>query len=155
MTSRIAILLALAASACTPRLLPGTEIHSNPDTRAIYDVLQRYRQAMEMRDASAVLALVAPDYFDTAGTPQPDDDADRGVLEKRLPEDLANVDTLKLELTVRKIDVDGDHAEAEVFYDEWYRAKTPAGGIAPRRDSDVHRMRLRRIEGSWKFTSGL
>jgi len=155
MTSRPAILLALAFAACAPRLLPGTEIEETRDTRAIYDTLVAYRDAMNRRDAGAVLALAAPDYFDDAGTPQPQDDVDRAILEKRLPEDLGKLETLRLELTVRRIEVQGDKAVAEVFYDGWYLVKTPVGKDVPRRDSDLHRMALRKVQGRWLFTNGL
>jgi hypothetical protein len=147
--------LALLAAACSPRRIPGTEIRETRDTRAVFDAVEAYRNAMQKRDAPSVLALVAPDYFDTSGTPEPDDDVDLGLLEKRLPEDLAKVDAMRLELTVRRIAVTDDRAQAEIFFDAWYRVKTPGGSVVPRRDSDVHRMQLRRVEGAWKFTSGL
>jgi hypothetical protein len=155
MTSRLAIVFLLAASACSPRLLPGTEIEETRDTRAIYDTVLAYRQAMEKRDAAAVLALVSPDYLDQSGTGTPEDDVDRGELERRLAEDLATVDPLKLNFTIRRIDVTGNQAAAEIFYDSWYRVKTPGGGVVPRRDSDVHRMQLKRADKAWLFTSGL
>lgn len=147
--------LALLASACSARRIPGTEIRETPDTRAVFDAVEAYRNAMQKRDAASVLALASRDYFDTSGTPEPEDDVDFTVLEKRLPEDLAKVDAMRLELTVRRIAVTDDRAQAEIFFDAWYRVKTPAGGVVPRRDSDVHRMLLRRVEGAWKFTSGL
>jgi hypothetical protein len=155
MTSRLTLpVIALLLAACGPRLLPGTDIHDTRDTRAIAGVLQSYRQAMEKRDAQAILGMVAPDYFDTAGTPNPDDDVNRAELERGLPQYLEKLDAVRLELSVRKIEVKGDTAEAEVFYDEWYRVKT-ATGVVPRRDTDIHRMQLRKVNGAWKFTRGL
>jgi hypothetical protein len=148
------VLAALLLTACGPRLLPGSDIHDTRDTRAIANLVQSYRQALEQRDASAVLALVSPDYFDTAGTTGPEDDVDRAELERRLPADLAKVEAIRLELTLRKIDVEGDRAEAELFYDGWYKVKTPSGTV-PRRDTDVHRMRLRKVAGQWRIASGL
>jgi hypothetical protein len=109
---------------------------------------------MEKLDAAAVLALVAPNYYDVAGTPDPVDDLDRARLEVALAGTLARAEGLRLSLTVRKIEVQGDEARAEVFYDEYYRVKTPAAQI-PRRDSDLHRMRLQKLGGAWKFVSGL
>jgi hypothetical protein len=155
MTTRLALLaLVLVAAACGPRLLPGTSIKETSDTRGVYDALLAYRTAMEKRDASAVLALVAADYFDNAGTIDPADDVNRAVLEQRLPADLDKLESLKLDLTVRKIEVQSDHAEVEVFYEGFYRVKTPSGLVA-RRDADVHRMKLSKVDGQWKFTSGL
>jgi hypothetical protein len=156
MTLRTTLLAiaAVAAAGCSPRRIPGTEITDTRDTRAVYDVVQSYRQAMEKRDAAAVLALVAPNYFDTSGTPEPEDDLDRNRLEASLAQDLSRAEGVKLDFTLRKIEVTGDEAFAELFFDSYYRVQTP-GGAVPRRDSDVHRLRLQRFDGDWKIVSGL
>ncbi len=152
-TTRLALLLALAA-ACAPRLLPGTEVKETRDTRAIYDVIQQWVTAMNARDVAGVLAVVAPDYFDDAGTPDPSDDLDRGRLEKALTDDFAKVEATKLAVTIRRIDVDGASATSELYYDSYYRVQTPAGAV-PRRDSDVYRLRLKKEDGAWKIVAGL
>jgi ketosteroid isomerase-like protein len=156
MTTRTAILAlaALAAAGCSARHIPGTQIEDTADSRAVYDVVQAYRRGMEKKDVAAVLALVAPDYFDTAGTSDPADDLDRARLEGSLAQDMARAEGVRLELTVRKIEVAGDAAEAELFYDSYYRVQTPGGAI-PRRDSDIHRMKLKKVEGAWKIVAGL
>jgi hypothetical protein len=156
MTTRTAILAlaALAAAGCSARRIPGTQIEDTRDTRAVFDVVQSYRQAMEKRDAAAVLKLVSPAYFDTAGTNDPKDDLDRRGLEASLAKELSRADAVKLDLTLRKIEVAGDQAEAELFYESYYQVQTPAGAV-PRRDSDVHRMKLHREDGSWKIVAGL
>jgi hypothetical protein len=146
-------LLALAAG-CKPSLLPGTEIPDTKDTRAVYEVLAAYRSALEKRDPQAVLALVAPNYFDNAGTPEPADDLDRAGLEASLAKDLPRTEGQRIEFTIRKIQISGDDALAEIFYDSYYRVKA-GSAIVPRRDSDVSRLHLKRIDGVWKFVSGL
>jgi ketosteroid isomerase-like protein len=152
-TIGLAILLAVAAG-CGARVLPGTDIRDTRDTRAIYDIIGQWVKAMNARDAGAVLAVVSPDYFDDAGTPDPADDLDRERLEKALVDDFARVEGAKLAVTVRRIDVEGDGATAELFYDSYYRVQTPAGAI-PRRDSDVYRLRLKKAGGEWKIVGGL
>ena len=156
MTNRLALLLALvAAAACTKHVLPGTDIQDTPEKRAIYTVIDAYVKAVNARDAGAVLGHVAPDYFDDAGTPEPNDDLDRAGLEKALAEAFGSLDAEKLAVAIRRIEVNADGtAFAEIFYDNWYRVQTPAGP-KPRRDSDVHRMKFRKVNGEWKFTSGL
>ncbi len=153
MTPRRLLPLLVLTLACGPKFLQGTEIRDTPDTRAIANALEAYRQAMEKRDPQEVLALVAPNYFDNSGTPDPADDIDRAGLEKRL-EDLTNVLALRLQLTVRDIQVKGDQGRAEVFFDQYYRVNTPNGPVA-RHDADVHRLTLQKLAGAWKFTSGL
>ena len=152
MMRRLVPLLALAL-ACAPRLLPGSDVKDTPETRAVSAVLETYRQAMEKRDPQAVLALATDDYFDDAGTPNPDDDVTRAGLDAQLG-DLAKLESLKLQFTVRAIDIKGDRATAEVFFDAWYRVKT-ASAVVPRHDADIHRMTLRKVDRAWRFQSGL
>lgn len=155
MTNRLALPLSLVlAIACTPARIPGTDIADTRENRAVFDVIDEYVRAMNKRDPAAVLALVSADYFDDAGTPDPGDDLDRERLEKALETDLKRVETEKLAVSLRKIEVQDGAAFAEIFYDNYYRVQTPAGAI-PRRDSDVHRIRLKKVDGKWKITAGL
>lgn len=155
MTKRLALPLALlVAAACSPRRIPGTELRDTRENRAIYAVIEEYVRGMNQRDAAVVLAQVAPDYFDDAGTPEPGDDLDRERLEKGLAQDLAKVEAAKLAVSFRKIEIQDDAAFAEIFYDSSYRVQTPAGPV-PRRDSDVHRIRLKKVSGQWKIAAGL
>jgi hypothetical protein len=153
MKSRLLVPLLGLALACAPRLLPNSDIKDTPDTRAIATLLETYRQAMEAGDAKAVLALVSPRYLDSAGTPDPSDDVDLAGLSAQLAE-LSKVTSLRLQVTLRRVEVKGEQAEAEVYFDQWYKVTTAAGPI-PRHDADVHRMALRKLAGTWKFESGL
>jgi hypothetical protein len=148
--------LALGATACAGARLPGTDIRSTPETRGVFDTLGAYRDALEKRDAGAVLALVAPDYYDPAGTPEPGDDLDRAGLELQLTKDLAALESIKVSMTLRRIDLDAERAgaQAEVFFEQYYKVHTPSG-LVPRRDADVQRFRLKRVGERWLFVSGL
>lgn len=148
-----AVLLAALAS-CSPRRIPGTEIPDNDDTRAITSAIEKYRQAVEARDAAAVLAQVSTTYFDDAGTPDPSDDLDYARLAKSLPADLARVDSVRVELRVTDIKVDGDKAQAYLRYDARYRISTLAGEVA-KAQNDVNRITLVREKSGWKISSGL
>lgn len=150
----LAALAALTLAACSPSLIPGTTVRSTRENREVYGVIRAYAEALQKKDAAAVLALVAPDYFDNGGTPAPDDDLDRAGLERSLAADLAKVDSLKIEMGVRKIEVTDEVAQAELFYDNYFRVVTPAGPV-PRRESDLHRMTFKKIGKAWMITSGL
>ena len=103
-----------------------------------------------------MLALVAPDYFDSAGTPTPDDDMDRAALERSLATDLAKVDSIKVQIGVKAIAVNAEQtqAQAQLYYDGYFRVITPNGPVA-KRESDLHQMTFRKIGLDWKITSGL
>jgi ketosteroid isomerase-like protein len=154
MTRSLAALLLALAAACSHHRLPGTDIRETEDTKAIYGVVEAYVKGMNARDAAAVLAQVAPEYYDDAGTPEPADDLDRAGLEKALADSFAKVESPRLAVTMRKIEAQGDTGFAEVFYDSYYRVQTPGGAVA-RRDSDVHRIRVKRVDGAWKIQGGL
>jgi ketosteroid isomerase-like protein len=150
----LAALLVALAAACSPRLLPGTEVPDNAENRAIFGVLQQYRTAVERRDATGVLALVSESYFDDAGTPDPADDLDYSGLVKSLPADLARVTSVRMDLGVSRIEVDGDRAAAYVRFDARYRVQTKGGEIA-KAQNDVSRIALVREKGGWKIKGGL
>ncbi len=153
-TFRLGLVLGAAlALACGPRNLPGTDIKDTPETRAIANLLEAYRQAVEKRDTQAIMAMATPDYFDNSGTLDPADDVDRVGLEKRLDE-LKQVSDLRLALALRGIEVKRNEARAEVTFDQFYRVQTPNGPVA-RHDSDIHRMTFKKVGGKWLFASGL
>jgi hypothetical protein len=150
---RLLIALALIATACAKNI-PNTEIRDTPDARALLDVIEKYRVAVERRDAAAVLALVSPGYFDNAGTASPSDDLDYSGLQATLPGDYLKMPMIRIDLAVKQIEVDGDKASADFFYDTHFRVITPKGEIA-RQDSDQSRMTFHKEKGVWKITSGL
>jgi ketosteroid isomerase-like protein len=149
-----AALAALALAACSSHRIPGTDIRDTADTRAIVDVIDRYRQAAERRDAEAVLALVSPTYYDDAGTADPSDDQDYEQLRRSLPQHFRQLTAIRLGIGVRAIDVQGDRATANVFYDGRYRVATPTGEAA-KLASDVTQMRFVREGGAWHIAGGL
>jgi ketosteroid isomerase-like protein len=152
---RLALAVLAAAAACTPPRIPGTEIPDNPDTRQIIAVIEAYSAALQKKDAQAILTLVSPRYFDDAGTRDPADDLDRAALDQTLPKDLEALGNVRIEVVVRNLTVEKDTAVAELFSDAWYTVETKERGAIPRRESDIHRMRLARENGVWKIVSGL
>jgi hypothetical protein len=145
---------ALLLAACAAHRIPGTEIADTEDNRAVMAVVQAYSDALQRRDAAALLALASPDYFDNGGTADPADDLDFARLEQTLPADLGRLESLRVQIQVRNVMVEKDTAVAELWSDGWYRIQTPQG-VVPRRDQDLHRMRLARRDGVWKIVAGM
>jgi len=144
----------LLLAACAAHRIPGTDVADTDDNRAVYAVVQGYADALQRRDAAALLALASPAYFDNGGTADPADDLDFARLEQTLPVDLGRLESLRVQVQVRGITVEGDVAVAELWTDGWYRIQTPQG-VVPRRDQDLHRMRLARRDGVWKVIAGM
>src|SRR5579872_5526845 len=90
---------------CAHRQIPGTNIDDTQDTRAIVDVMQHYRSAVEAKDVPAITALLDPSFRDDAGTPNPADDLDYDTVSQKLGDRFSKLDEVKLDIEVRKINV--------------------------------------------------
>lgn len=153
MSRRPLALAALALAACA-RNIPDTDIRDTADNRAVIEVVDQYRKAFERRDPAAVLALVSRSYSDDFRSSDPVEPVDFEQLKKALPDAFQRLAGAKLEIGVRKIELKGDVASVDLFFDARYRITTPRGEVA-KRDSDVHRMTLRREDHGWRIASGL
>jgi len=146
-------LLALTLGACAAKRLPGSNIEDTRDTRAILEVLREYQNALMKQDAQAILALVSPSFHDDLGTRTPLDDVNRATLERDLPQKLAALTDVNVDISLREITFDGPRAYAVFYFDTSYRI--PKIQEPQRADSDLARMELAREDGKWKIIRGL
>jgi len=149
-----ALLLApvLLASGCI-HYFPGTEIPDNVDTRAIKDVMEKYRTAVEAKDVGTIISLCSEQYRDDAGTIQTEDDLDYATLREVLPKRLSRVQSSNLYMELKRIDVERDHAIATYSY--VWRYRIPTLSTRPESESDIMQMTFKRIGQQWKITRGL
>jgi hypothetical protein len=156
MTMKRALLLSLSAvwaSGCV-HFFPGTEIPDNADTRAIKDVMEKYRVAMERKDVGTIIALCSEQYRDDGGTIQTDDDLDYPTLREVLPKRLSKVQNANLYMELKRIDIEGDAAVATYSYVWRYRLPAYHGDKA-QSDSDIMQMSFKRVGPQWKIIRGL
>jgi hypothetical protein len=152
---RIAALLATACLlACSHATLPGTQIPDSPQNRAVLDVFSRYRVALESRDSTAIYALAAPGYADGGDATHGLGPTDYASLQKKLQTDFAKVTGIKLEATIKDIEVKGEEARLDYFQVLHYAVATPSGERW-KSESDDARMKFVRVDGQWKIVSGL
>jgi len=152
---RLGIALAcLIVAACSHATLSGTSIRDTPQNRAVLDVFGRYKQALEARDPTAILALTTPDYADPGDPARGIGPTDRGVLTEKLKSDLSKVTGLRLEATVKDLEVKGEQARLDYFQVLRYAVATPSGEKW-KSESDEARMRFVLLNGEWKIASGL
>ena len=152
---RTAALLATACLlACSHATIPGTQIPDSPQNRAVLDVFSKYRDALEQRDATAILSLAAPSYADNGDPAHGVGPSDYASLQQKLQTDFAKVAGIKLEATVKDIEVKGDEAQLDYFQVLRYSVKTPSGE-SWKSESDDARMKFARVKGEWKIASGL
>lgn len=143
----------LLAAACAPRRIPGTEIADTDDTRAILAIMERYRTALEARDAKAIQALVAEDFREDAGTETPDDDLTYANLPTHLSNLFQKLESPKVDISVRHVDVQDDLATAIYYWNASWRMPSLTG--RPQSDSELEQMVLKKIKGEWKIVSGI
>lgn len=149
------LLGAAVLMSCGHSQIAGTSLDDTPDNKAIIKVLASYKDAFERKDPAGILALVSPRFFETNGTADPSDDYDYAGLEKTLNDEFKIVTPPSLDLDLRHIEVHGDEAAANIFFNSRYQMADagPTGGF--KAASDVAQVRLRREDGKWKIISGI
>ena len=149
-------LLVLALTGCMPKKIPGTDLDDTSETRAVIDVMQKYRVAVEAKDTSAILKLTDESFRDDGGTSAPEDDLDYGSLPAKLNGRMAKVSDLKLDVTVRRIEFDPDEKVARVTYSYQLSFKLPDYSTRTQSENDIKQMLLKRVgDQQWKITSGI
>jgi hypothetical protein len=136
-------------------MIPGTNIPDEPQTRDVLHVFVRYRRALEARDANALLRLAAPDYYDPGDNSDGEGPTDYETLKTKLPQGLEKLSGLKLEATVRDVEVKGEEARIDYYQVLRFAVRTPNGSERWKSVSDDARMKLVKVEGEWKIASGL
>lgn len=143
----------LVFAACTPRNIPGTQIPDTEDTRAIINVMERFRAAIEARDAKALQGLVSKSFRDNAGTEDPADDLTYENLPQALPALFSRIEAPKLDMDIRQVDVKKNGVATVIYY--WNATwRAPALLDKPQRDSELEQMVLQKEDGQWRIVTG-
>jgi len=144
----------LFLAACSHNLIPGTDIPDQPETRAVLDVFAKYKLAIEARDADGIFALTAPSYFDAGDASHARAPMDYEAMKKKVAQDLTAVKSVRLDLTVRDLQVRGSKANIDYFATVSYAVAVPTGERW-KRESDDARLQFLKIGGQWKIVAGL
>ena len=143
------------ALACSHRVIPGTNIPDEPQTRAVLNVFVRYKRALEARDASALLQLAAPEYSDSSNTSVGEGPTDYETLKTKLPQAFEKLSGLKLEATVRDVEVKAQEARIDYYQVLRFAIRPPNGNERWKNVSDDTRMKFVKVQGEWRIASGL
>jgi hypothetical protein len=152
----IRLLLACAPlllAACATRNIPGTQIADTEDTRAILDVMERYRSSLEARDAKAIHQLVSKSFRDNAGTEAPEDDLTYNNLSEALPTLFSRLESPRVDMDVRQVNVKNGMATVIYYWNASWRM--PGLLDRPQRNSELEQMILQKEEGQWRIVSGI
>ncbi len=155
---RLAALLSvsLGLMACPPRKIPGTEIDDTDDARAVLNTMESYRKGVEKRDAEAITRLIDESFKDDGGNTDPGDNLVYKDLPGKLKERFDKLDDVRLEMTVRRLEMDKDEQVARATYTFTITWRLPGLTNRTQRESDVKQMILRRHEkNDWRIVSGI
>ena len=148
-------LLLLAATGCGPRFVKGTEIEYTDEKQALADVVERYRVAVEQRDADALRGLASRRYYENGSTTEdPSDDYDYKGLEKLLSELEQSVKAAKYAIEITSIEILGEAANVDYSFTAQYLVTV---GEQDRWSTagDKNRLAFRRENGAWRIISGM
>lgn len=149
------VVLSLSASGCaTIKPIPGTKIADTPLNRDVLTRMEEYRVALEQRDATKLLTMASPQYYEDAGTPAGSDDYGFPGLKRVLDQRLSALRWLRFLVRYRDIRIDGNRASVDIKYDISFQLMTDMGERWERKQSEK-RLELIREENRWMFLSGM
>ena len=158
-----ASLLALALGVgCGPALIDDSsviaedaEITDTPEHRAIIELVDNYRRALEDKDIGTLRRLISSDYYENAGTNHSTmDDYGYDGLNHVFDLYSENVRQLRLSVLVREIELQGDRAN--VYVDFVYNMLYVVEGQERWQvDRDLNRLELVREGTDWRVVAGL
>jgi hypothetical protein len=150
---RVLLVLALAGCA-TINTIPGTKVPDTKANRELLDVLERYRHAMEDRDAATLLSLAHPNYYEDSGTPLANDDYGYDGLKDVLARRLGALRTLRYNIEYRRVNIVGHHAQVDIRYDASFQLATEMGDRWERKQNDK-RIELENDGRRWLIIAGM
>ena len=146
---------ALLGACNKAKLIPNTQVADTPVNRDILRTVEKYRRAVERRNAAEILALVHPSYQDAAGTPDASDDIDYEGLKQILTHQLKHTSKIRLRIEYQHVAIKGREAEVDTYVDGTFVYDIPNANPRWRRLTDYNRFRLLRDGKRWQFISGL
>lgn len=175
--------IVFAQTACTTGRLPNTDVPDTSENRAIIAFCERYRHAVERRDARSLLAMASREYYEDGGTPTGEDDYGYDGLNRLLTLWADEVREVRYEIRYRRVTASTDHPN-RVYVDYTFTGsytltrpeglRTPARegssglaidpvrGSAEHRDDEVwyrrvadNRLELQRDGDNFKIVAGM
>lgn len=112
----------LALSACSPSMIPNTDVEDNSNNRKVISYCEEYRHAVEDKDVGRLLNMASPRYYEDGGNTSPDDDVDYDGLKDYLTSTFVKTQTIRYEIRYRKVNVsENKRVYVEYTYSASYR----------------------------------
>jgi hypothetical protein len=148
------LLIALVPACAVVSVIPGTKVPDTKLNREILDVCEKYRHAVEDRDAATLLTLAHPNYYEDSGTPKGDDDYGYDGLKDVLAKRMAALKTVRYNIEYRAVHIEGHHASVDIRYDASFQLATEMGDRWERKQNDK-RIELENDGSRWLIIAGM
>ena len=152
----IVTVLAASAAGCSAQssLIRGTRVEDTKENRTIIGVVERYRLAVERKDAPGLMKMAARSYWEDGGTPTGSDDYGYDGLREVLIGRFQRADDIRYSMKYVKVRRQGQRAYVEVIIDASYTITTSTG--EQRLDQrDQNEIVLEWDGEHWMFVSGM
>ena len=149
-----AVALSSSLGCATYNIIPGTKVFDTKPNREILEICEKYRHALESKDAPTLLSLAHPNYYEDSGTPKGDDDYGYEGLKDVLAKRLSALRTLRYNIEYRKVEIEGHRARVDIRYDASYQLATEMGDRWERKQNDK-RIELENDGKRWLIIAGM
>lgn len=117
-----------SAGACSPAVIPNTDVVDTPQNRDVITFCERYRRAVELKNVGQLLEMAAPTYYEDSGTLDPTDDLDRAGLADYLRNKYVETDSVRYEIRYRRVSAGRqDRLLVDYTYSASFRVPTTNG----------------------------
>ena len=151
----LGVACALGTVGCVPpAYIPGTKVVDSKINRELVEVCEKYRHAVEDRDAETLLSMASRTYFEDSGTPKAEDDYGYDGLKQVINNRLARLKSVRFNIDYRAVEVKGNRASIDIRYDASYQIDTDVGDRWERKQNDK-RLELEWDGKQWLFVAGM
>lgn len=159
----IAVMLGASACAGRQRVMTGTKIPDTQLNRQLVGAIKDYRDAVERRDAEALLNMASKSYWEDSGTPTVSDDYGYDGLAAVLAERLGRVSDIRYSMRFVSAHSDcaandlhdGCRARVEALVDASFSLQDATGKMRRPDKRDQAEFVLERKGDRWLFVSGM
>ncbi|HEY6558666.1 MAG TPA: hypothetical protein VI072_15390 [Polyangiaceae bacterium] len=151
----ISLVAAVYLAGCATHYIPNTDVEDNDYNRNIIEFCEKYRRAVELRNAPQLLKYAHPKYYEDGGNIDSSDDIDYVGLRSYLEERFRATKAIRYEIRYRRV---GKGRQNVVYVDYTYSAsyKIPTEkGDVWRRKVDDNRLELVPQGDSFQILAGM
>ncbi len=165
--SRVALPLAVALAApvvggCTTKYIPNTDVPDNQENRDIVAFCEKYRKAVERKDANAVLKMTSPDYYEDGGNPDASDDMDfvqfkrflTGEDKEKTGISFQDATSIRHEIRYRRISQEKGRTLVDYTFSASFKIPTKDGDKWKRKVEDNRLELVKDEDGQFKVIAG-